>query len=123
VGRKLNAKTRVFEALKEPVEVDSATHAGTVLMKVCRFHYDLWPADADTARLCGRPFVELVQGPDNEWLPKDRTIDPVTGHPKKNRQGQTFERDDDGKWRPVGASIPSASTHRKGKSASAGAEE
>lgn len=74
VGRK-NAKIKEGDkvvgfshpAVETPVEVDANSKIGARFLKICRRapqDLPLWPADEQTARACGVPFVkvELVDG-------------------------------------------------------------
>lgn len=77
VGRRFDLESRVHRAVADPVEVDSETRNGKRLAKLCRRDGSLWPADAETAKFCGVPFVELSQDSNGEWVPK------TTSHSRK----------------------------------------
>jgi hypothetical protein len=49
-----------YEASKDPHEVDSDSHAGRRLAKLCRRDRSLWPADKATADFCDVAFVATV---------------------------------------------------------------
>lgn len=89
VGRKFEPETRVNRAVKDAVVVDRDTREGQRLATICRRDYDLWPADRSTAEFCGRPFVELTQGDDGEWRPRqgDAPVQPVPAARKPTSKG------------------------------------
>ena len=64
VGRTLKLsedKTQMsFPAADAVVEAEHDSVLGKRLIKQCRKEYALWPADKDTAQICGRPFVETT---------------------------------------------------------------
>ena len=49
-----------FPAVKEPTVCEHDSRIGKRLIKQCRKEYALWPADKETAQMCGRPFVKTV---------------------------------------------------------------
>ena len=74
IGRELDGR-----ASAAPAEFDSESDAGRAVLKLITRRRDaqeraqnapLIPADAATAAACGLPFVDVEQGPDGEWTPK-----------------------------------------------------
>ncbi len=62
--------TTGYPADAEPYECDSDSEDGRRLTKRCK-RGELWPADAETARHCSVPFVDLALV-DGEWIPRPK---------------------------------------------------
>lgn len=74
IGRELDGRASAL-----PAEFDANSDAGRLVLKSITRQRDaamralnapLIPADAATAAACGLPFVDVEQGPDGEWTPK-----------------------------------------------------
>lgn len=59
VGRKFDAATRGYPATPAPFECDSDSDEGRRLIKMTRRDACLWPADLETADVCGVAFVAV----------------------------------------------------------------
>jgi hypothetical protein len=76
IGRtvRVEGKTILNAPLPEPATIDSETPEGKRVLRVMACDapdYPLWPADENTARACGVPYVD-VELTDGEWQPKSK---------------------------------------------------
>lgn len=81
--RYIGRKTKLFKddagevvaighpAIEQPVEIDENSREGQRILRLFRIENEppLWPADTETAKACGVPYVD-VELKDGEWRPK-----------------------------------------------------
>lgn len=84
VGRKFDPSTKGYPATKEPYECEAKSREGRRLISLMRRESSLYPADQETAEICGVPYNEL-EFKSSVWKTKD------TNNTRSNsRKGRTI---------------------------------